>query len=88
MKQRYKDLDHGLPLPAVLNAFEDKWDRQDVQRVVNKYGGITRRELLADVAAGSFNVKMEAAENIAYELEQRVTDLMDGDPDALGLEPV
>ena len=88
MKQRYKDLDHDLCVLAVINAFEDKWDRQDVQGVVNKYGGITRGELMRDVARGHFNVKMEAAHNIAYELEQRVLDLMDGDPDALDLEPV
>ncbi len=88
MKQRYKDLDHALCVLAVLKAFEDKWDRQDVQAVVNKYAGITRRELLADVDRGNFNVKMEAAESIAYELEQRVVDLMAGDPDALDLEPV
>lgn len=88
MIQRYKDLDHALCALAVLNGFEQKWDRQDVQAVVSKYGGITRRELLADVAHGGYTVKLEAADSIACELEQRTLDLLGGDPDALGLEPV
>ena len=88
MKQRYNELTHDLCVRAVLTCFDGKWLRNDVMHVVNKYGGVTRKELEEQQQNGSMWAKLETAESIAFELEQRLSDLMDGDPDALDLDPV
>lgn len=88
MKQRYRELTHELCVRAVLECFDEKWRRCDVLPVVEKYGGVTLGSLMRDFETGSWNVRLDAAESIAFELEQRVLDLLDGDTDALELEPV
>lgn len=88
MKQRYNALTHELCVQAVLEAFDGKWMRRDVMQLINKYGGVSYGRLKEEKQTGCINARLEAAEGIAYELEQRVLDLMDGDPEALDLEPV
>lgn len=88
MKQRYRELSNSLCVRAVLECFEKKWHRQDFVAVAEKYGGVSNAVLKRDEAQSSVNKKLEAAEGIALELEQRILDLEDGDPDALDLDPV
>lgn len=88
MKQRYNKLDHALCVRAVLEAFDGKWLRGDVIQLVNKYGGVAYGRLKQEQRTGDCWAKLEAAEGIAFELEQRIEDLVNGDLDALDLEPV
>ena len=88
MKQRYKELSHNLCLRAVLECFEKKWHRQDFVAVAEKYGGVSNAEIKRDEAQSAVIKKLEAADGIALELEQRILDLEDGDPEALDLDPV
>lgn len=88
MKQRYKELSHNLCLRAVLECFEKKWHRQDFVAVAEKYGGVSNAEIKRDEAQSAVVKKLEAADGIALELEQRIIDLEDGDPEALDLDPV
>lgn len=79
---------HDLCVRAALEAFDGKWLRKDVVQLTSKYSGVTYRQLKRDQETGYVFAKLEAAEGIALELEQRVLDLLGGDPDALDLEPV
>lgn len=88
MKQRYNELTHDLCVRAVLEGFDGKWTRNDIVTVVNKYGGIAYAALMNDIVTGSWNKRIEAAESIACEMEQRILDLMDGDSEAMDLDPV
>lgn len=88
MKQRYKELSHNLCVRAVLECFDKKWHRQDFVAVAEKYGGVSNAEIKRDEAQSAVNKKLEAADGIALELEQRILDLEDGDPEALDLDPV
>lgn len=88
MKQRYNKLSHDLCVRAVLEAFDDKWLRRDVVQLANKYGGVSYGRLKKGKETADLRPVLEAAEGIAYELEERIIDLMAGNPDALDLEPV
>lgn len=88
MKQRYNKLNHDLCVRAVLEAFDDKWLRRDVVQLANKYGGVSYGRLKKGKETADLRPVLEAAEGIAYELEERIIDLMAGNPDALDLEPV
>ena len=88
MKQRYNDLSHDLCVRAVLEAFDEKWLRRDVVQLANKYGGVSYERLKSGKEMASMWAIMDAAEGIALELEERILELLDGDEDALDLEPV
>lgn len=88
MKQRYCELTHDLCLRAAFACYERKWHRPDFRALMWKYGGVSDPELRQDEEQQAVNAKLEAMEGIAYEMEQRVLDLLDGDPDALELDPV
>lgn len=88
MKQRYCELTHDLCLRAAFACYERKWHRPDFRALMWKYGGVSDPELRQDEEQQAVNAKLEAIEGIAYEMEQRVLDLLDGDPDALELDPV
>lgn len=88
MKQRYNDLTHELCVRAVLEAFQDKWLRRDVVQLANKYGGVSYGQLKQTKETANLWPILEAADGIALELEERILDLLDGDDDALDLEPV
>lgn len=88
MKQRYNDLNHDLCVRAVLEAFDDKWLRRDVVQLANKYGGVSYGQLKRGKETANLCPILEAAEGIALELEERILELLDGDEDALDLEPV
>ena len=88
MKQRYCELTHDLCLRAAFACYERKWHRPDFRALMWKYGGVSDPELRQDEKQQAVNAKLEAMEGIAYEMEQRVLDLLDGDPDALELDPV
>ena len=88
MKQRYNDLNHDLCVRAVLEAFQDKWLRRDVVQLANKYGGVSYGQLKQAKETANLCPILEAAEGIALELEERILELLDGDEDALDLEPV
>ena len=88
MKQRYNELTHDLCVRAVLEAFDDKWLRRDVVQLANKYGGVSYGHLKRGKETVTIVPMLEAAEGIALELEERILELLDGDEDALDLEPV
>ena len=88
MKQRYNELTRGLCVRAVLEAFDDKWLRRDVVQLANKYGGVSYDRLKRDNRTASMWAILDAADGIALELEERISELLDGDEDALDLEPV
>lgn len=88
MKQKYEELTHDICVRAVLECFNGKWKRQDVLEVIEKYAGIPRRDILAETKSQEMWLRLEAAESIAYELEQRIDDLMNGEADDLDLDPV
>ena len=88
MKQRYNDLSHDLCVRAVLEAFDDKWLRRDVVQLVNKYSGVSFAQMKQGKQNADMHPILEAAEGIALELEERILELLDGDEDALDLEPV
>lgn len=88
MKQRYNELTHDLCVRAVLEAFQDKWLRRDVVQLANKYGGVSYGQLKHGKENADMGPVLEAAEGIALELEERILELLDGDEDALDLEPV
>ena len=88
MKQRYNELTHDLCVRAVLEAFDDKWLRRDVVQLANKYGGASYGQLKQAKETANLCPILEAADGIALELEERILELLDGDEDALDLEPV
>lgn len=88
MKQRYNELNHDLCVRAVLDAFDGKWKRQDVVALVNKYGGVRYGEIADALRRGLSWPMLEAADGVALELEQRILDLLSGDPEAMDFEPV
>lgn len=88
MKQRYNDLSHDLCVRAVLEAFDDKWLRRDVVQLANKYSGVSFAQLKQGKQNADMRPILEAAEGIALELEERILELLDGDEEALDLEPV
>lgn len=88
MKQRYHELTHELCVKAAFACFEQKWHRPDFRALMWKYGGVSDQELRKEEDAQAVNAKLVAMEGVAYEMEQRILDLLDGDPDALELDPV
>lgn len=88
MKQRYNELTHELCVRAVLECFDGKWSRRDVGQAVAKYSGVSHAEICRAEANGNMNTKLEAAESIAYEMEQRICDLLTGEAEDLDLDPV
>lgn len=88
MKQRYNELTHELCVRAALEAFQDKWLRRDVVQLANKYSGVSFAQLKQGKQNADMRPILEAAEGIALELEERIMELLDGDEEALDLEPV
>lgn len=88
MRQRYSDLTHELCVQAVLNCFNKKWKRGDVLSVLEKYGGVPRKMLKEEMREQSINLRLEAVESLAFEMEQRIEYLLAGDEDALDLDNV
>ena len=84
MKQRYCELTHDLCLRAAFACYERKWHRPDFRALMWKYGGVSDPELRQDEEQQAVNAKLEAMEGIAYEMEQRVLDLLDGFPRRAG----
>ena len=88
MKKRYLPLTHELCVRAVLDAFRKKWTRKDYAATIEKYGGINRAEIKKEVMAGKWSARLEAADAIALEMEQRAEDLVNGEAEDLDLDPV
>mgnify|MGYP004647996123 FL=1 len=88
MKQRYNELSHEICVRSVLEALDKKWRRKDILLLMEKYGGVPRSLMLESIKEQDMNLRLDAAESIAYELEQRIKDLMNGKEDALGFAPV
>lgn len=59
-----------------------------MSRLPKSTGGVSNAEIKRDEAQSAVIKKLEAADGIALELEQRILDLEDGDPEALDLDPV
>ena len=53
-----------------------------------KYGGVAYGRLMAETANNEMHAKLEAADGIALEMEQRIDDLLEGAADDLDLDPV
>lgn len=86
--KRFLILSHDLCLRAVLDAFDKKWFRKDYLAVAEKYGGVTRAELKSAARNDDVMPRLEAADGIAYEMEQRIEDLLEGEAEDLDLDPV
>lgn len=86
--KRYLPLTHEMCEQAVLEAFNKKWFRRDYLATVEKYGGISHAELSSATQINDWNVKLEAVNGIALEMEQRVEDLLNGEAEDLDLDPV
>ena len=86
MKQRYNELTHDLCVQAVLSCFDKKWHRPEVMVFVNHYAGIPTREFYEAELKQEVWPQLEAAEAIAYYLEEVVDELMHGEP--LDMRPV
>lgn len=79
-KQWYNELTHDLCVQAVLFCFDRKWHRPSVQAFINHYAGISEREFYKAELDGSVLVQLEAADAIAYYLEELVEEIMQGEP--------
>lgn len=88
MKQRYNELSHEICVRSVLEALDKKWRRKDILLLMEKYGGVPRSLMLESIKEQNMNLRLEAAESIAYELEQRIEDLINGEKDALDFAPI
>lgn len=86
--KRYRPLTHELCVQAVFGAYDDKWFRRDYLADAEKYGGVAYGRLKAEAAREEMHAKLEIAEGIALEMEQRVEDLLSGDAEDLDLDPV
>ena len=80
MKQRYNELTHELCVQAVLSCFDKKWHRPEVMTFINHYAGISTREFYEAELKQEVWPQLEAAEAIAYCLEEVVDELMHGEP--------
>lgn len=88
MKQRYRDLTHELCEEAVANALDGKWGRSDILDIVEKYVGIPRELILEEKRTSNMTLRCEAISAIAFEMEERIEELLGGDENALDLMPV
>lgn len=86
--KRYKPLTHALCVQAVFGAYDDKWFRRNYLADAEKYGGVAYGRLKAEAAREEMHAKLEIANGIALEMEQRVEDLLAGDAEDLDLDPV
>lgn len=86
MKQHYNEITHDLCVQAVLTCFDRKWHRPEVMGFVNHYAGISTREFYAAELKQEVWPQLEAAEAIAYYLEDVVDDILNGEP--LDMRPV
>lgn len=80
MKQRYNELTNDLCVQAVLSCFDKKWHRPEVMAFINHYAGISTREFYEAELKQEVWPQLEAAEAIAYYLEEVVDELMHGEP--------
>lgn len=88
MKNKYTELTHELCTMAVMRCFKKKWLRHDFMDVINKYAGISRKEFVDGSRGGSMLTKLQVAEAIAFEMENRIDNLLKGDENALDLDEV
>lgn len=88
MKNKYTELTHELCTMAVMRCFKKKWLRHDFMDVINKYAGISRKEFVEGSQGGSMLTKLQVAEAIAFEMENRIDNLLKGDENALDLDEV
>lgn len=86
--KRFLKLSHDICVRAVLDAFDKKWFRRDYLTEAEKYGGVTRAELKSAARNDDVMPRLEAADGIAYEMEQRIEDLLEGEAEDLDLDPV
>lgn len=86
--KRYKPLTHALCVQAVFGAYEDKWFRRRYLADGQKYGGVAYARLKAEADRHEMHAKLEIADGVAYEMEQRIDDLLDGQAEDLDLDPV
>jgi len=86
--KRYEPLTHELCARAALEAFDDKWFRKEYLVLATKYGGVTRAELQKSAQNQDWSARLEITDGIAYEMEQRVEDLLTGEAEDLDLDPV
>ena len=86
--KRYKPLTHELCVQAVFGAYDDKWFRRNYLADAEKYGGVAYARLKAEADRHEMHAKLEIADGVAYEMEQRIDDLLDGAAEDLDLDPV
>ena len=87
MKQRYNKYSHNMAWRAVWACFQRKWLRLDTLQAIEEYAGISRSEIYKSALSGDMNVKIEAADALAYLIDEMIAEIMDGhDPECV--EPV
>lgn len=88
-KRRYTPFSYELCVQAVMDCFDKKWRRRDVTDVAEKYAGISRKAIVAEVEAGAMHLRCEAADAVGAELFERVTAYLEtGDIEVLDLGAV
>lgn len=88
-KRRFTPFSYELCVHAVMDCFDKKWRRRDVTSVIEKYAGISSKEIVAEVEAGAMNLRCEAADAVGAELFERVTEYLEtGGVEALDLGEV
>ncbi|MFR2460274.1 MAG: reverse transcriptase domain-containing protein [Christensenellaceae bacterium] len=88
MKQRYNELTEDLIFQAVKDCFAKKWERNDVSSTVEEYAGIRRQDISREIGENKNYLKQQAIINIGYEVENRLKRLLNGNTNALELDPV
>ena len=88
MKQRYNELTEDLIFQAVKDCFAKKWERNDVSSTVEEYAGIRRQDISREIGENKNYLKQQAIINIGYEVENRLKRLLNGNANALELDPV
>lgn len=75
-------------MQAVFGAYDNKWFRRNYLADAEKYGGVAYARLKAEAAKEEMHAKLEIANGIALEMEQRIEDLLTGEAQDLDLDPV
>lgn len=78
MKQRYNEFSHELAVRAAITLINSKSSRGEMLGFIEKYAGIPRSEMYASALRGDCGTKVEAAESVAFYLDEVVDGLMHG----------
>lgn len=78
MKQRYADYSHNLAYCAIYECFHGKWRRNDILTFIEEWAGIPRWEIQQAELDGSFAVKYEVIDTLAYVMDDVIDGILHG----------